>query len=79
MNDALIDTINKALTINASNVLDKETLRLGFVYMELFLKIPGMEEQIKAGPWGRGDILKGYVVTTLKELDEPQENMAFTV
>lgn len=79
MNDALIDTINKALTINASNMLDKETLRLGFVYMELFLKIPGMEEQIKAGPWGRGDILKGYVVTTLKELDEPQENMAFTV
>lgn len=79
MNDALIDTINKALKINASNVLNKETLRLGFVYMELFLKIPGVEEQIKAGPWGRGDILKGYVVTTLKELDEVEESMVLKV
>lgn len=73
MNTALTETISKALKIDASNRLEKQDLRWGFDYMEHFLKTPGIEEQITAKAWGRADILKGYVVTSHKALDEVDE------
>ncbi|QRN04316.1 hypothetical protein GH742_10735 [Legionella sp. MW5194] len=73
MNTALAETISNALKIDASNRPDKANMQLGFMYMKHFLETPGIAEQITAKPWGRADILKGYVVTSHKALDEVDE------